>query len=230
MEANLSSVIHSWLYNYHQLGVQVIEDLNQSAKLRISCESAHLYLEVQGRPDGLKPHSTENFYLYLQDVMHKAENEGVPFSLSQADRQALEQEAALYLIRAQAYFRLRLHQLSEKDLLTAITSLEFIVEKSLDPIVREHYSKFLDVLILIYQKNLALHFQQQRDSEAAGSTLQWARRSLEKMHARASVNEFYFNEKDIKAVSSFVQDFDQIEDDIREDLNRHFVEKLSYAR
>ena len=231
MEANLYSVIHSWFYNQHQLRVQVVEDQNQAAKLKIGYGSNTLYFELEGRPDGLRPHSKESYFHYLQDVVQKSHRDKIPFCLANDDRDALEEEAALYLLRAQAYFRNGQHQSSEKDLLLVMTSLEYIVGESRDPVVCEHFSKFLDVLTLIYQKNLALFFQQQGDYEAAGFTSQWAKRSLEKMYARASSSGFYFSEKDLKAMSCFTLDHaDRPKIPLRNLNYRPFMEEPAFAK
>ncbi|MBN2357511.1 hypothetical protein JXO59_15465 [candidate division KSB1 bacterium] len=205
MEYNLYSVLHSWFYKQHQLGVRIVENESET-KLKIVCKSSVYYYDVIGRPDGAQPNDADSFYDDLIGKYQNKRDKKTAFDLSNKDRSDLEEEIALFLFRALAFYRLHEYYFCEKDLLFAINSLEFIIKNSSDSIIKNHYSKYVDIIILIYQKNLSLLFNKNNDVEGSSFALKLAKKTLQQMLAKGSNYEFYFSEKDLKAISVFVLD------------------------
>lgn len=205
MEYNLYSVLHTWLYQHHQIGVKIIEN-NSNTKLKISINSWMRLFDIVGRPDGAQPYEADSIFDYLSEKCRRMRENKMNFEISSKERSELEEEAALFMFRALAFYRLHEFSLCERDLLFIINALEFIIKNSKDSIIKDHYGKYLDLIILLYQKNLSLLFQKNNDLEGASFAFKLAKKTLHSIIAKASSYQFYFSEKDLKALNYFVLD------------------------
>ncbi len=207
MDFNLYSVLKGWLYQLHQISVKIIEREGES-KLKVTLKSSARLYDVVGRPDGVQPYNVDSVYDHLFEKSRRMRENKMPFEITSKERSELEEEIALFLFRALAFYRLHEFFFCEKDLLFAVNALEFIIKNNKDHIIKDHYGKYLDVIILLYQKNLSLLFQKNNDAEGASFALKLAQKTLQQIQSKSSTYQFYFSEKDLKALNQFV--FEQV--------------------
>lgn len=127
MSYDLTNLLRDWPYEPGQLAVRVIEGDDGRSKIQIRLDLGLLQLEMDGRPDGLRPHGYESLLEYYEDQLDQAEqtdqpdqtaaendpdsdseaeaeNETVGLTLDENDCRALREEAVQYYHRYVALF------------------------------------------------------------------------------------------------------------------------------
>jgi len=119
MSYDLTNLLRDWPYEPGQLAVRVIEGDDGRSKIQIRLDLGLLQLEMEGRPDGLRPHGYESLLEYYEDRLDQegsaeAESdddgeeqgggEAVGLTLDENDCRALREEAVQYYHRYVALF------------------------------------------------------------------------------------------------------------------------------
>ncbi len=109
-ENDLTQFLKSWPYEAGRIHARKIIGDDQRPKLQIRVDLGVLQLEMEGRPDGARPHGFVSLLEYQLDRLKKyAEQSGAPtgFVLSPEECRALREEAVQYYHRYVGLFALR---------------------------------------------------------------------------------------------------------------------------
>lgn len=109
---DLTGLLASWPYEPGRLTVRRIHGSDDREKLQIRLALGLLQLELDGRPDGARPHGAESLLLH-----HRARLQADPtnFSLDEAECRALREEVLLYSHRYVALVSLGEHERVIRD-------------------------------------------------------------------------------------------------------------------
>jgi hypothetical protein len=108
MSKDLGPILHGWDFNSGQVIVRLITGDDGKQKVQLRLDLGLLQMEMDGRPDGLRPEGFESFFdLYqsrAREFMDKVSDEP-RFTLSPTDCARLQQEAVQYYHRYLALFQ-----------------------------------------------------------------------------------------------------------------------------
>jgi hypothetical protein len=110
-EFDLSNLLQSWPHEAGRINARQIVGLDGRPKLQIRIDLGVLQMEMEGRPDGLRPEGFESLLAYQQDRLRRYLREAdsvdaVGFVLSQDECRALREEAVQYYHRYVGLFAL----------------------------------------------------------------------------------------------------------------------------
>jgi hypothetical protein len=107
MSADISEILKSWPFKPGQVSARRIRGADGKEKLQLRLDLGLLQMEIQGRPDGRRPHGQESLLDYHQrrlarHVEQAGSEEG--FLLGEKECEALRSEATLFYHRYLAEF------------------------------------------------------------------------------------------------------------------------------
>jgi hypothetical protein len=127
---DISPVLRSWDYDIRQeMMVRKIRGADTRMKIQMRLDLGLLQMEMQGRPDGKKPHGKESlldYFEYIVEKMHSKYGSTVDFTLDKDDCYALQQEGIQYYYRYLCFFQLGDYRNAERDTARNLRLFDFV--------------------------------------------------------------------------------------------------------
>jgi hypothetical protein len=211
---DISAVVKGWDYEPGVINVRKVEGLDGTPKLQMRLDLGLLQMELEGRPDGQRPHECESLLDYhhqqLQDHQQRNGTE-LGFHLSVDECQLLREEAAMYYRRYLSLFVLGDFPAVVRDTIRNLRVLDlcgkFAVDES-DRLLLEQYRPYL--LMMRTKAQASIELQARKLPQA----LETVRRGMEGIRA------FFdrFDQEDAYAQCSEVALLEKFAEDIRQML------------
>ena len=100
MSDDIGRLLKSWKYSANDVNVRIIDGQDGGKKLQMRIDLGLLQMELDGRPDGKRPHHYDSYLSYFEDrAKTSLQNGGASFSLSNVDCLRLQQEAIQFYHR-----------------------------------------------------------------------------------------------------------------------------------
>lgn len=106
MDLDLNSILQDWPHEPGQIKVRKIVAKDGSEKLQLRIDLGVIQMEVQGRPDGERPHGCESLLEYHLERAREKESLGENYMLSAEDCAELQHEGIQYYHRYISLFQL----------------------------------------------------------------------------------------------------------------------------
>lgn len=106
MSLDLESLLRDWPHEPGQIKVRKIRGDNGDEKLQMRLDLGLIQMNLEGRPDGVRPHACESLLEYFLGQAAQAESAGQEYSMGEDDCAELQQEAIQYYHRYVALFQL----------------------------------------------------------------------------------------------------------------------------
>lgn len=109
MMDDIGPILKNWDYNADDLNVRIINGVDGQPKLQMRLDLGLLQLELDGRPDGQRPHRCDSYLTFYEKKAerHAESKREKPFRLSPLDCLKLQQEAIQYYHRYLALMKLK---------------------------------------------------------------------------------------------------------------------------
>ncbi len=93
MNDDIGSILKTWKYLPNDLNVRIIVGDDGKEKLQMRIDLGMLQMELDGRPDGLRPHKFDSYLSYYEHrARSHSEHAKAPFALSPVDCLHLQQD------------------------------------------------------------------------------------------------------------------------------------------
>ena len=114
MSKDIRPMLDGWDYEPGNISVRIVRGGDGRDKVQMRVDLGLLQMELDGRPDGTRPHSRESLLDYLAA---KAESSRNPdeFQISDEDCEELLREGVQYYYRYLSFFHLGRYDLAERD-------------------------------------------------------------------------------------------------------------------
>ena len=76
MSLDLNTLLNDWPHEIGSIKVRKIAGLDGREKLQLRIDLGVIQMEMQGRPDGLRPHNCESLVVYKQNRAYRPEERG----------------------------------------------------------------------------------------------------------------------------------------------------------
>jgi hypothetical protein len=106
-DMDISGALRGWNFQPGQVNVRLIRGSNGKPKLQLRLDLGLLQMELDGRPDGKRPHRALSELHYLTQKLHAHESRhhsNAGFALTARDCQALREESAMFYHRYLSLF------------------------------------------------------------------------------------------------------------------------------
>jgi len=173
MSDDLTNLLREWPYQPGQLAVRVIEGDDGRPKIQMRLDLGLLQMEMDGRPDGLRPEGYESWLERcetLLDVFEGEEEDGEgAFTLAPDDCRRLREEAVQYYQRYVALFVLEDFDGVVRDTSRNLRTLDLCAAHAERDEDREAMEQFRPYLLMMRARALA--GQAVSDGEAKAALL-----------------------------------------------------------
>ena len=118
MSRDISKILNDWPFGQDDVTVRIIKGDDGRDKLQLRVDLGLLQMEMDGRPDGLRPERCQSWLEYYQQKQraHDAANpDSAPFELQDEDCERLWREGIQHYHRYLAFWHLGLYDLCARD-------------------------------------------------------------------------------------------------------------------
>jgi len=106
MSLDLNTILKDWPHENGNIKVRKVTGLDGREKLQLRVDLGVLQMEMNGRPDGQRPHKCESLLEYHQKRAARAEEKGQPYELTPEQCAELQQEGIQYYHRYLSLFQI----------------------------------------------------------------------------------------------------------------------------
>src|ERR1700754_976626 len=106
MSFDLNSLVKDWPHESGSIKGRKIMGLDGREKLQLRIDLGLLQMEMEGRPDGQRPHNAESLLAYQQRRATRAEESGEAYVLTPEQCAELQQEGIQYYHRYLSLFQI----------------------------------------------------------------------------------------------------------------------------
>ena len=106
MSLDLNSLLRDWPHEPGAIKVRKVQGLDGREKLQLRIDLGLLQMEMDGRPDGLRPHNCESYLVYHQRRAVRAAERGEEYQLTPEQCGELQQEGIQYYHRYLSLFQI----------------------------------------------------------------------------------------------------------------------------
>src|SRR5712691_7558834 len=106
MSLDLNTLLKDWPHEAGAIKVRKVQGLDGREKLQLRIDLGLLQMEMDGRPDGQRPHGCESLLVYHQRRAARAEQHGNSYELTPEQCGELQQEGIQYYHRYLSLFQI----------------------------------------------------------------------------------------------------------------------------
>ena len=106
MSLDLNSLLHDWPHENGTIKVRKVPGLDGREKLQLRIDLGLLQMEMEGRPDGQRPHNCESLLVYHQRRAARSEERGDEYELTAEQCGERQQEGVQYYHRYLSLFQI----------------------------------------------------------------------------------------------------------------------------
>lgn len=172
MSKDISQILDGWKYDANCISARWIRGLDGHRKVQLRLDLGLFQMEVDGRPDGAKPHGHVSLLdYYLAEEQH---HEGtLPKDLNFEQCAGLQQEAMQYYYRYLAFYALQYLEGVVRDTEHNLNLLELVSEYADDDDVAWQFMQFYPYVRMMHARARAeLCMQDQNYDDAASMLLE----------------------------------------------------------
>lgn len=126
MSLDLNWLVKDWSHESGSIKVRKIMGLDGREKLQLRIDLGLLQMEMEGRPDGQRPHNCESLLIYHQRRAKRATDRGENYTLTPEQCAELQQEGIQYYHRYLSLFQINDFQGVIRDTQRNLDLLNFI--------------------------------------------------------------------------------------------------------
>jgi hypothetical protein len=118
MSKDIANLLNEWMYQPDEVMVRIVPGEDGRSKIQLRVDLGLLQMEMDGRPDGLRPEGYESwleYYEHRQCVHDEAHPDGPPLELKPEDCARLWRESVQYYHRYLSFWHLDLFELCARD-------------------------------------------------------------------------------------------------------------------
>ncbi len=220
MTEDIGPILKNWKYVVNDINVRMIDGVDGQPKVQMRLDLGMLQMELDGRPDGMRPNQSDTYLSFFQQEQQTAElrGEGNVFKLSPMDCLKLQQESIQYYHRYLALMKLKDYTRVVRDTEHNLEVFDFVNHYAEDEEIKWSFEQYRSyVLMMSTRARAAISLDNHNYDEALALIEQGVER----------INAFYDqNEKSEKERGVELEFLKQWADDIRKQRPVSPEEKL----
>lgn len=175
MSFDISHLLTSWPYDPEDLSVRLIEGDDGRNRIQVRLDLGVLQLELDGRPDGLRPEGHESWLDYFaerQRLHDAAHPDSAAFQLSSEDCAHLQREGVQYYHRYLSFWHLEMFELCARDTARNLRLFKFVREHARHERDRLSFDQWRPYVTMMHARAVATPLVRLGEHESALKALQ----------------------------------------------------------
>jgi hypothetical protein len=206
---DITPVLRGWDYESGTINVRKIYGLDGQPKLQMRLDLGLLQMEMNGRPDGVRPHGYESLLEYFENKLsdHTRRNgTELGFQIASSDCQSLREEAVMYYHRYLSLFVLEEFTGVVRDTDRNLRVLDLCGKYAADEqdrLVLEQYRPYITMMNARARASLLM--KERRYREALESVRQGLA-DIKEFYVRFGQEEAYAHSNEVRVLKRFARE------------------------
>lgn len=174
MSRDIAHIIDGWEFDPERVSVRIITGEDGREKIQLRLDLGLLQMEIDGRPDGLRPSGHESwleYYRHQQQTHDAANPDSAPFSLSEADCERLLREGVQYYHRYLSFWHLDRYELCARDTRRNLILFKFVRDYAKNDRDRLRFDQWRPYVTMMHSRAVATPFVELGDLPTAVSAI-----------------------------------------------------------
>jgi hypothetical protein len=163
LSKDITPILDGWEHDPDDLQVRIVPGLDGRDKIQMRVELGLLQMELDGRPDGERPHGRES----LLDYHQERASAGGSYRLDPDDCAGLMREGIQYYHRYLALFHLQRYDLVARDTARNLRLFRFVVEHARRKQDRIEFDQYRPYVTMMYARAVGLQALQRGEVRTA---------------------------------------------------------------
>ncbi|HEX8552939.1 MAG TPA: UvrB/UvrC motif-containing protein [Abditibacteriaceae bacterium] len=201
MSKDLSHILDGWDHNPNEVTVRRITGEDGGEKLQMRLDLGVLQMELEGRPDGRRPHGYESLYEYLvsRRERHISQHGSVDdWEVSSEDCSDLRQESMQYYYRYLSLFHLGDYLGVMRDTSRNLKAFDLIRDFAADDSDRSSLEQFRPYVMMMHTRARACLSLEERDFDLALRQIDEGIARIEEFFREVEREDFIENSREIE--------------------------------
>jgi hypothetical protein len=164
---DIKPILADWDHDPDEIQVRIVAGDDGRDKLQMRIDLGVLQMELDGRPDGARPHGAESLLDHLEREHSRAAAASEPLTLRATDTQELMREGVQYYHRYLALFHLRRFDLVARDTARNLRLFAFIVAHATDPRDKLAFDRYRPYVTMMHARALGLQALERGEYDTA---------------------------------------------------------------
>jgi hypothetical protein len=187
MSDDIGPILKSWHHVPDDITVRIIRGEDGREKLQMRLDLGLLQMELDGRPDGRRPHRFESYLKYYsQKARQHKKDHGSRLQLTPLDCWLLQQEALQFYHRYLALMRIGDYRRVIRDTVRNLSVLDFVGEHSGNEEIIWSFEQYRPYVIMMNTRAAASQSMEDHDYDKA---LEFIREGTSKLQHFYQVNQ-----------------------------------------
>lgn len=206
---DITSVLRGWSYEPGVINVRKIHGVDGLPKVQMRLDLGLLQMEMNGRPDGVRPHGYESLLEYYENQLtehQKSHGTELGFHLKPAECAALREEAVQYYHRYLSLFVLEEFPGVVRDTARNIRLLDLCgkyADDEQDRLVLEQYRPYI---IMMYSRAQASILFADKNYKEALEKIEQGLSDIKEFFVRFGQEEAYADSSEVRVLKKFARD------------------------
>jgi len=209
MDCDIDPVLREWAVEPGATQARLVTASDGRSVLQVRLDLGLLQLEVDGRPDGQRPHDFDSYFDYLNDAAQRRAKTGREFKLNASQCGEADREFVQYFQRRVAWLALREFDRAISDANHTLAFMDFVRDHSPNDEYRMAHEQFRGFVIFHRAQAAAAAAVERNNAEAA---IDAVRDGLIRIRAFLAENDLEEHADE----DTFVQELTKLEQSLRE--------------
>jgi hypothetical protein len=170
MSQDISRILTDWDYDPDQISARIVRGDDGREKIQLRVELGILQMEIEGRPDGTRPESSESwldFEEQRQQVYDLSHPDGPPFRLDEAQCMRLWREGVQYYHRYVAFWHLEQYERCARDTARTLRLFAFVRTHAEQERHRVYFDQWRPYVTMMHARAVATPLLNNKDVDQA---------------------------------------------------------------
>lgn len=169
MSQDIQHILRDWEYDPDGFTVRLVRGDDGQEKIQLRLDLGLLQMDVEGRPDGARPHGFESWLDYFQHEQqaYETEHAGEQYVLGSEDCAHLLREGVQYYHRYLSFWHLERYELCARDTARNLRLFAFVREHAPSDREKLQFDQWRPYVIMMHTRAVATPLIGMRDFDTA---------------------------------------------------------------
>lgn len=202
---DLRVITDGWPYEPGQINVRKIRGADNRIKIQMRVDLGVLQMEVDGRPDGRRPHDHDSLLDYHQqrvDAHHRRNGTDLGFTLDSEECRDIREEAFQYYQRYLANFVLEDYEAVSRDTKRNLDVLDLCIKYASDEEDRYSLEQYRPYILMMHYRSKALSAMKKKAYRTAKAHVESGLKTLKDYFAQFGQPKAYKLSDEVKVLKA----------------------------
>ena len=167
MSDDLSKILREWSFSPDEMTVRVLDGDDGRPKIQLRVDLGILQMEMDGRPDGLRPEGFESWLDFHRHMQQSYDDrnpgpDSAPYLLGEQDCSELWREGVQYYHRYLGFWHLEMYDLCARDTQRNLELFAFVCEHASNTRQKMQFDQWRPYVIMMHTRAVATPLIQEK--------------------------------------------------------------------